>query len=178
MYTVDSKDHVTTVAGVPQPSPGAPLPVVLATDQALVIAYLVKTVYASWDGANPRGVDHAIPDERAAVVEFVRPCAHQFGPPNDEAFSGHPLAARGLRPYGVFEVTNSSWVRSLEQMNRVHERHDPERFRQLRHFVFAFHDSTFECIAADFVVAGVHAGSVASVIPRMLQGARLGERRP
>jgi hypothetical protein len=43
--------------------------------------------------------------------------AHTFGPSNDEAFSGHPLAARGLTPYGAFKIENSSWVRHLERMN-------------------------------------------------------------
>jgi hypothetical protein len=52
-----------------------------------------------------------------ATVEFEQPFAHQFGPPNDEAFLGHPLAERGLHPYAGFEVQNSSWVRALEEMN-------------------------------------------------------------
>jgi hypothetical protein len=32
-------------------------------------------------------------------------------------------------------------------MNRVHSRHDPERFAEYRHFIFALHDRTFECVA-------------------------------
>ena len=76
-----------------------------------------------------------------------------FGPPNDETFSGHPLADRGLHPYAVFEVRDSSWIRKLERMNSVHHRHNRERFLEgLRHFVFAFHDSTFECVAHGFEV--------------------------
>ena len=85
--------------------------------------------------------------ETMAVVRFVGCRAHMFGPPNDEAFAGHPLAGRGLRPYGAFLVQNSSWLRGLERMNAVHPRHNPERFRELKHFVLTFHDSTFECIA-------------------------------
>lgn len=68
-----------------------------------------------------------------------------FGPPNDEAFAGHPLADRGLNPYSVAEVQRSSWIRGLERMNSVHARHSRERFLEhKRHFVFAFHDSTFK----------------------------------
>src|SRR5262249_17748356 len=73
--------------------------------------------------------------------------AHYFGPPNDEALSGHPLYRKGLRHYGVCEVKNSSWVRALERMNRVHPSHHPRMFSRYRHFVFTFHDTTFECIA-------------------------------
>jgi hypothetical protein len=83
-------------------------------------------------------------------VRFESPYASSFGPPNEEAFSGHPLAARGLYPFGAFEVLNSSWVRSLEKMNSVHRYHRKERFDALRHFVLTFHDSTFECVAKGY----------------------------
>jgi hypothetical protein len=73
-----------------------------------------------------------------------------FGPPNDEAFSGHPLAPKGLAPYRVFEIDDSSWLRTLERMNSVHPYHRSEHFAVYKHFVFAFHDSTFECIAKQF----------------------------
>ena len=56
-----------------------------------------------------------------------------FGPPNDEAFSGHPLASRGLHPYGAFKIENSSWIRHLEKMNSVHPNHHPERYFKLQH---------------------------------------------
>jgi hypothetical protein len=86
-----------------------------------------------------------------------------FGPPNDEAFAGHPLSVRGLTPYGVFEVKNSSWVRRLERMNSVHPRHKPERFARLKHFIFTFHDTTFECIAEGFECTR-HEGSVSRIL--------------
>jgi hypothetical protein len=35
-------------------------------------------------------------------------------------------------------------------MNSVHPYHRPEAFADLHHYVFAFHDSTFECIARGF----------------------------
>jgi len=73
-----------------------------------------------------------------------------FGPPNDEGLHGHPLAERGLEPYGVFVVSPSSWLRALVRMNAVHPRHRDEHFDGLCHFVFTFHDSTFECIARGF----------------------------
>ena len=89
--------------------------------------------------------------------------AHMFGPPNDEAFEGHPLSQRGLRPYAVFEVQASSWLASLERMNSVHPYHSAERFAKYKHFIFAFHDTTFECIAEGFSVS-IHRGSVRSVL--------------
>jgi hypothetical protein len=92
-----------------------------------------------------------------------------FGPPNDEAFQGHPLASRGLEPYGTYQIENSSWIRKLERMNRVHPSHKPEAFSRLRHLVFAFHDSTFECICRNesFDVRTAR-GSIHGVIPTMI----------
>lgn len=40
-----------------------------------------------------------------------------------------------------------------------------------RHFVFSFHDSTFECIADGFEIE-VTNGSVKSMVPRMLESIR------
>lgn len=155
MYEVDTKDRVIEV-DAPQSSVGAPLPVVVASESGLLLAYLAEVSDPEWDGTSVRVVD-AQANEPVVRVDFDSPKAHFFGPPNDEAFSGHPLAARGLHPYGVFRIEQSSWIRKLERMNRVHPHHNAERFDELLHFVFAFHDSTFECLARGFntqVVSG------------------------
>ena len=166
MYSVDHRDHVLSLGAVPLPSVGAPLPVVLATDSHLLLAYLVEVHDPAWDGTEVRGVDHATDGEPAALIEFVAPSAHFFGPPNDEAIAGHPLAARGLVSGVPARVGDSSWIRGLERMNRVHPRHQPERYARLQHFIFPFHDSTFECVAQDLRVV-MHAGSLAELLPEM-----------
>jgi hypothetical protein len=92
-----------------------------------------------------------------------------LGPPNDEALLGHPLAARGLSHYGAYEVIDSSWIRKLERMNSVHDRHDSSRFfKDKRHFVFTFHDSTFECIARGFEVERL-TGTLGYALDRMCE---------
>jgi len=166
MYTVDDHDRVEELLDVPQSSVGAPLPAVVADEQHVFLAYLVEARDPNWNGQTVRIVAPESIDEIVALVTFVRPYAHQFGPPNDEAFAGHPLAARGLHPYGVFEVVESSWIRRLEGMNAVHPHHHRAKFDRLRHFVFAFHDSTFECIAQDFQVE-VRGGSLASGVTEL-----------
>ena len=85
-----------------------------------------------------------------AVIRFLRPYMHLFGPPNEDSISAHPLSSRGLYPCGAFRVERSSLVRHLERMNSVDESHDPKRFDLLNHYIFTFHDSTFECVAASF----------------------------
>lgn len=168
MYSVDSLDEVVEVTGLPQSSIGAPCPMILAGEHRLHLAYLLENRSQEWDGTTVRALDESSTGEPVALVEFSRAYAHMFGPPNDEAFSGHPLASRGLGPYGVYEILHSSWIRSLDRMNAVHPHHRSERFASYRHFVFAFHDTTFECVAEDFRMSR-HTGSVEEVLQRAIR---------
>ena len=166
------RDTVVELAELPQSSIGAPLPVVVASEHRLQVAYLLELDDPDWDGTYVRVVSPQSPGERVAAVEFEQPYAHYLGAPNDEAFAGHPLAGRGVAPYGAFEVRGSSWIAALETMIRVHPYHKPAPFNELRHFILAFHDSTFECVARGLTV-GEHAGPSARVVMEMAQ--RVGE---
>lgn len=172
MYEVDEKDEAIKLRDVPQSSVGAPNPIVLAGEHDVLLTYYLEDTPEGWDGMTVRIVGSDSEGEPVAIVTFKYCTAHMFGPPNDEAFSGHPLAERGLKPYGVFEVKDSSWIRKLEKMNAVHPQHDKQQFmKSKKHFVFAFHDTTFECIAEGFTVE-VTTGSVRSMVPRMLKSVR------
>lgn len=83
-----------------------------------------------------------------AVVELVQCSITKFGYPNDEAWS-HIPRTRGLS-YGVFEVQNSAWKVELMRLNRFAFPDTKES--KSRHFLFLFHDSSFECIAQDLQV--------------------------
>jgi hypothetical protein len=165
-YTVDARDSVQPLAGFPQSSIGAPTPIVIASEQALFVAFYLEQRDPNWDGTTCKVVTPDTNDEPVAVVRFSGATAHFFGPPNDEAFSGHPLAARGLEAYGAFEVLSSSWVRALERMNSVHPRHRPESFSDCRHFILTFHDTIFECIADSFSIEQP-SGSLRSVVSHL-----------
>jgi len=137
----------------------------IAGEHSLRLAYYLEEGRLAPEWANavirPPAVNDS--DDLCAVIHFEQPYAHMFGPPNDEAVGGHPLADRGLSPYAVFEVEHSSWVRGLERMNSVHPYHRPERFETFKHYIFAFHDTTFECVAESFGVS-LHRGSVWRVL--------------
>ena len=135
---------------LPQSSVGAPIPCVLADEHKVVLAYYLQERNPDWDGSTIRIIGPSSADEPIAIVRFDRCEVHMFGPPNEEAFSGHPLASRGLHPYGVFRIEKSSWIRQLERMNAVHSQHLAARFWQLQHLIFTFHHSTFECVCKDF----------------------------
>lgn len=169
MYEVDSLDTVVELRDVPKPDIGAPHPMVVCDGHNLLLAHLVSEPDPTWDGSYVKVVSPESGGMAVACLRFNWPSAHMFGPPNDEAFSGHPLEPRGLHPYAVFEVHNSSWIRKLERMNSVHPRHDQKRFLDgRRHFVFAFHDSTFECVADGFDVEVIR-GSMRSALSHMVE---------
>jgi hypothetical protein len=165
MYEVDQLDKVSKIPDIPEPTCGAPCPIVASDEHKVLVTY-----YSShFAGTNerPAAVTSAA-DGQIVIVRFDA-FAHFFGPPNDEAFSGHPLASRGLHCYSVSEVTNSSWIRKLERMNSVHPSHDRNWFlKGKRHFIISFHDSTFECIARKYRVETFQ-GSIDSAIDQMIR---------
>jgi hypothetical protein len=166
MYQVDDLDKVRALPGIPQSSVGAPCPVVLGDEHSVAVAFYVETSDPTWDGSTVRMVDPTKAIDRLAIVCFRKCRAHFSGPPNDEAFAGHPLASRGLRPYGAFQVLSSSWIREMERRNEVHDHHRGGWLSRFGHYALTFHDSIVECVAEDFSVEQVE-GTVASALQRM-----------
>ena len=172
MYQIDDRDRVREIHDLPQSCVGAPIPFLVEDESLAYVAYYVHRHEPGWDGSSVRVIGPQSADERVAVVRF-RKYATFFGPPNDEAFSGHPLYARGLKPYGFFEVEDSSWVRSLERMNSVHPCHDRQSFLSCyRHFVLSFHDSTFECVAESYELCEERTGSVLDALQSIIEAFR------
>ena len=166
MYKVGHKDRVLELTDIPQSSVGAPIPAVVAGEHNVAVFFYAQTHDPDWDGTTVRSVGTDTTGEPTVTVRFNRCHVHMFGPPNDESFSGHPLYKRGLRPYANFEIANSSWLRALEKMNSVHPYHSRSRFMERkRHFVMAFHDSTFECIAHGYTVEN-SVGSIRELVSK------------
>jgi hypothetical protein len=107
-------------------------------------AFLTFNAMRPSDRMSPYGGPQ-MEDAGIALVEFEMCTITKFGYPNDEAWGGIPRT-RGLG-YGIYEVLNSTWVRELTTLNRFSFPDTPEDVRS-RHFLFLFHDSSFECIAA------------------------------
>jgi len=137
MYNIDERDRVVAIDTVPHASTGSAEPRIVADESTVALRY------ATAESDQDEG-DLGI---QMAIVRFESCWAHYFGSPNSEALHGHPLYGRGLTFYGIFEVLDSSWIRLMEKRNRVHQHHSPARYAELRHFIFTFNDSTFECVA-------------------------------
>lgn len=130
---------------------GAPEPVLLQTeDTALLVFHLPVAQHGPQSDA-----EVTLQEMNYGIITWRGVRGALLGPPNDEALQGHRFWRRGLREIGWYasgEVLHSKWIQALEQMNRVHPKHDPQRYATLRHFILGFHDSVFECIATAYSV--------------------------
>ena len=98
-----------------------------------------NAVKTSADGAGLEDLGHA-------VVEFKACHITKFGYPNDEARWGIPRYQ--TTSYGIYKVKNSEWIPEIVRLNRYRFPDTPDD-TTTRHFLFAFHDTTFECLAED-----------------------------
>lgn len=115
--------------------------------------YHIRETDPAWDGSCATVVDpSALEQPPIAVVEFQGCTSHKFGSPNDEVLHGHPLYGRGLVYYGAHIVERSRWIREIQGINSVHPRYDPASWGARQHYILAFHDETFECIALGYSV--------------------------
>lgn len=148
---------------------GAPMPHLMVSDNKALLAFLLSEPDPAWDGSyvTIKSPADAHP-EPLGLVEFNGCISAKLGAPNDEVFNGHPLWGRGLEGYQAQRVVNSRWVKQLEAINSVHSYYSPERWQDLFHFVFWFHDSTFECVAESFEVT-THRTSMKALLRQMVE---------
>jgi hypothetical protein len=132
---------------------GAPMPHLMVNDHRALLAFLLSEPDPAWDGSyvTSKSPTDEGPDP-LGLVEFNRYVSARLGAPNDEVFEGHPLNGKGLEAYGAQRVVNSCWLKEIEAINSVHHMYRPENWRDLHHFIFWFHDSTFECVARSYKV--------------------------
>jgi hypothetical protein len=106
-----------------------------------------------------------------AVVEFTGCLSAKLGWPNEDHVA-LPLDSRGMEGYTAQKVENSRWLAELKAMGGVRSPPYPDHWRDLAHFVFWFHDSTFECIARSYsleLVRGSMADLAVDVCGRLLK---------
>ena len=146
---------------------GAPLPVLLRSDYCTYLIFYVSDPDPNFVGTTVKIID---PSSSEAVslclVTFSRCTSAKLGHPNDEVQRGHPLAGRGLEGYTAQIVKNSPWLKEVAKTNSVHRNDQPHKWNTLNHYVFWFHDSTFECLAESYEVE-VTSESMPSLLSRV-----------
>jgi hypothetical protein len=149
---------------------GVPLPYLMVNDRRALLAFLVHQPDPNWDGSSAKYIQgpKSTHVEPLALVEFEHCASAKLGGPNDEVFHGHPLHGKGLEANRAQRVVNSRWLAELEAINRVHDLYRPEFWRNQNHYVFWFHDKTFECLARSYRVE-VFRETWAEMFARMVQ---------
>jgi hypothetical protein len=150
----NAEERLVMLVDAPLSCAGSPMPIVFADEQTVLMSYLLPPYEWSQEGT-----------PKAAIFTFFSKREHRFGPPNDEAIGGHRLASIGLRCYRAYEVLNSKLIAGLRAQNRVHPSHSDELFAKDRHFIFTFHDTTFEVVAHSYSVDTVTSDPIEALLP-------------
>jgi len=111
---------------------GAPCPMVLANEHIVHLGYYT-------------------PDDKVAVVVFNHCFSFKMSMPDENTISRHPLALRGLLAYASHLVEKSRWITELEARYKVISNFSRDG-RVYQHYIFTFHDRTFECISSGYSV--------------------------
>ena len=152
MYPIAGNEVLHPLLDLPEPDT-TPLPFVLANLSRGMLG-LEYRASSQWCLENHFSVEASI--DVYVLLSFRVPRAHYLGPPNEDLLylgGGHPLRERGLEPYTFVNVLPSPWIEQLELANRIHPNHSPERFASLHHYIFPFHEETFECLAQGYDVS-------------------------
>ena len=111
---------------------GAPCPVVFADEHVVYLSYYDV-------------------EGDVALVRFEHCFEFKMGMPGEDQISKSPYSGLGLVNFEVHTVVNSPWLDELESRYKVissFSRNEREYF----HYIFAFHDRTFECVSSGYFV--------------------------
>jgi len=138
----NESDTLILLDSVPMPAPASTEPFVVADEARTQVVYRIAPSEFSVYGP------FASNEEPFCLVRFDRAVFQSLGPPNDEELNRHVLHAKGLRCYGAYEVLSSTLVAEWWP--------NTPRAIVLRHFIFTFEDSSFECVASDCRLDGIY----------------------
>ncbi len=146
---------------------GAPIPLLITKVLRTFLLFHIRVFDPNWDGTYVNIQDPANANaDPMALVEFERCVSAKLGAPNDEVLEGHPLFGKGQESYTAQLVHNSKWLAELENINKVHSGYKADRWRNRNHYIFWFHDNTFECIAQSYKVEVFHE-TLAQILARV-----------
>lgn len=145
MYKIGDKDSIEKLTDVPIMDVGAPLPIMMRNDSDLVLGYIVSSSSPKPYEKHVEVIKGETGYGRFALIRFWRSIAGVSCLPPEDDIDKHPLSARGLRPYMAVKVNNSSWLHLTKEIYKIED-------EKMNHFIFTFHDSSFECLARSYWV--------------------------
>ena len=91
-------------------------------------------------------------DDCVGRVEFHDVWSAKLGEPDENGILGHPLVGSGLEFDCPCEISSSQWIAEIaDTFSFSHSNVEPME-HEMRHLIFPFHDSTFECVARSYTV--------------------------
>ncbi len=115
---------------------GAPNPMIFSDESDLLVLFYVS----------------GQKDTEMTLALFRNYASYKFGLPREDCIPNHPLYKYGLERFGFFEAGDSSWIKEIKKINKEDHAFSKEYFDNLKHYIFTFHDSTFECVSKDFSI--------------------------
>jgi hypothetical protein len=148
---------------------GAPMPTFVQTDYgAFLLFYLAaETPTRDWSSVNIRDLTR---DRGVAMIQFKWCVAFMWGP-GEERLHTHRLWGKGLGRYGGYVVQHSTWIEGLARLKAQNPNRESEiDWSQFKHYIFTFHDGSFEIVAETFIVR-TFVASINEVLQQALNGA-------
>jgi hypothetical protein len=127
---------------------GAPSPTILSNDTKLYIAFYADRT----DNSTVLHERNEVYDTGIVALKFNRYINYRFGMPGNETIHGHPYSKLGMSSCSFYELKDSDYIKSLQDIDKVHRRYDAEEWRQYHHYILTFHDNMFECVAHNFEI--------------------------
>src|SRR5262245_2792426 len=81
------------------------------------------------------------------IVELLGHQVKHFSYSTDDGLDGRPYSYFDLKPGAIFEITGSPWLAQVDEAVRYAAAGTNAKRQPLRHFVFTFNSTTFQCIA-------------------------------
>lgn len=111
---------------------GAPNPMVFADEHVVNLAY------------------YDVEDD-VALITFEHCFEFRMGMPGESRISSSPYSGLGILNFEAHIVENSPWMDELEKRYKVLSDFSQGE-RKYTHYLFTFHDRTFECISSGYCI--------------------------
>ncbi len=133
-------------------------------------AKVIEGVFPIWDIGAPTPTifsdEHNVHlayytcDNEVAIISFSHCFEHTMGMPDENMVDSHPLGGKGLTEYEAHVVENSKWMQDLESRYGVISDFSRATDREYKHYIFIFHDRSFECISSGYTIQTIENTSI------------------
>ncbi|MDE1180746.1 hypothetical protein [Paraburkholderia sp.] len=140
------QDRVVLLTSIPSPEADAAEPFVIASERQIALVYRIAS--HDFDAFGPFDSD----DDPFCLVILPSAAFHRLGVPGSDNLEIHPLSAHGIEAFRAHEVLDASLVEEMQSVLPSADPHAPA----LRHFVWTFDKTMFECVATDCTLTGIY----------------------